>query len=99
MTPLAAALPFASKCCSVGAELLAVYAGNTGFISNSSNGGDYAMQASAQSQQLAQLRQVLRTTRYTDSCRYLILGSLISCSFWSILLAMLQLCNRDVTLH
>jgi hypothetical protein len=58
MTPLAAALPFASKCCSVGAELLAVYAGNTGFITSSSNGSDYAMQATAQSQQLAQLRQV-----------------------------------------
>ncbi|KAG5188303.1 hypothetical protein JKP88DRAFT_267622 [Tribonema minus] len=28
MSPLAAGLPFASKCCSVGAELLAVYAGN-----------------------------------------------------------------------
>jgi putative NADH-flavin reductase len=66
MTPLAAALPFASKCCSVGAELLAVYAGNTGFITSSSNGSDYAMQATAQSQQLAQLRQV-STTHYTYS--------------------------------
>lgn len=32
MTPLAANLPFASKCCSVGAELLAVYAGNANYI-------------------------------------------------------------------